>query len=40
MIGIDISVIEVDKNNELYLELKRVIKDVIIGKVESEFFDY
>ncbi len=38
--GIDISAIEVDKDNESYLELKRVTKDVTTGKVESELLDY
>lgn len=38
--GIDISVIEVDKENEVYIEFKRVIKDIIVSKIEIDFLNY
>lgn len=38
--GIDISAIEVDKNNEAYLELKRITKDITTSKVETELLNY
>ncbi len=38
--GIDINAIEVDKDNQAYLELKRITKDITTGQVESELLDY
>lgn len=38
--GIDISAIEVDKDNESYIELKRVTKDISTIKAETELHNY
>ncbi|MGD9761562.1 MAG: SPFH domain-containing protein [Candidatus Izemoplasmatales bacterium] len=38
--GIDINAIEVDKNNESYIELKRVTKDITTIKTETELLNY
>jgi membrane protease subunit (stomatin/prohibitin family) len=38
--GIDISSIEVDKENESYIELKRVTKDITTIKTETELINY
>lgn len=38
--GIDISSIEVDKENESYIELKRVTKDITTIKTETELLNY
>jgi membrane protease subunit (stomatin/prohibitin family) len=38
--GIDISAIEVDKDNQAYLELKRITKDITASKVETDLLNY
>lgn len=38
--GIDISAIEVDKENEAYIELKRVTKDITASKTETDLLNY
>lgn len=38
--GIDISAIEVDKENEAYIELKRVTKDIATSKTETDLLNY
>lgn len=38
--GIDISAIEVDKDNDTYIELKRVTKDIQTSKVETDLLNY
>jgi len=38
--GIDISAIEVDKDNQAYLELKRITKDIAASKVETDLLNY
>ncbi len=38
--GIDISAIELDKDSEAYLELKRITKDITANKVETELLHY
>lgn len=38
--GIDLSAIEVDKESEAYVELKRVTKDITAGKVETDLLNY
>lgn len=38
--GIDISAIEVDKENEAYIELKRVTKDITTSKTETDLLNY
>lgn len=40
IVGIDIDTIEIDKENESYLELKRITKDLSVNKVEADFNDY
>lgn len=40
VIGIDLSAIEVDKNHESYVELKRVTKDITIIKTETDLHHY
>ena len=35
--GIDISAIEVDKDNQAYLELKRITKDITRAKLKLNF---
>ncbi|MBU1143459.1 MAG: SPFH domain-containing protein [Firmicutes bacterium] len=38
--GIDISSIEVDKENESYTELKRITKDITTNKTETDLLNY
>ncbi|NWH09884.1 SPFH domain-containing protein [Acholeplasma laidlawii] len=38
--GIDLSAVEVDKDNEAYIELKRVTKDISTGKAETDLLNY
>jgi membrane protease subunit (stomatin/prohibitin family) len=38
--GLDISAIEVDKDNDAYRELKRITKDITASQRESELFNY
>lgn len=38
--GIDISAIEVDKDNDAYIELKRVTKDITTSKTETDLLNY
>lgn len=38
--GVDISTIEIDKESESYLELKRITKDITTSQLESELLDY
>lgn len=38
--GVDLEAIEIDKENNAYLELKRITKDITTGKTESELLDY
>ncbi|MDP2425525.1 MAG: SPFH domain-containing protein [Candidatus Izemoplasmatales bacterium] len=38
--GFDISAIEVDKDNQAYLELKRVTKEITAKKVETDLLNY
>ncbi|WP_264229468.1 SPFH domain-containing protein [Acholeplasma laidlawii] len=38
--GVDIAAIELDTNDESYLELKKITKDIATGKVKSELLDY
>lgn len=38
--GVDIAAIELDTNDESYLELKKITKDITTGKVESVLLDY
>lgn len=38
--GIDISAIEIDKENESYIELKRVTKNITISKTETDLQNY
>jgi membrane protease subunit (stomatin/prohibitin family) len=38
--GIDISSIEVDKENESYTELKRITKDITMNKTETDLLNY
>ena len=40
VIGIDLSAVEVDKNNEAYTELKRITKDISAAKVETDLLNY
>ena len=38
--GLDLNAIEVDKDNEAYIELKRVTKNITTNKVESDLLNY
>lgn len=38
--GIDLSAIEVNKDNEAYIELKRVTKNITASKVETDLLNY
>lgn len=38
--GVDINAIELDTNNESYLELKKITKDITTGQVASDLLDY
>lgn len=38
--GIDISAIEVDKDNQAYLELKKITKDITASKIETDLLNY
>jgi hypothetical protein len=38
--GIDINAIEVDKENDAYIELKRVTKDITTSKTETDLLNY
>jgi membrane protease subunit (stomatin/prohibitin family) len=38
--GFDISAIEVDKDNQAYVELKRITKDITASKVETDLLNY
>jgi hypothetical protein len=40
LLGIDIIAIEVDKENESYIELKRVTKDITAIKTETELLNF
>lgn len=38
--GLDLSAIEVDKESEAYVELKRVTKDITASKIETDLLNY
>lgn len=38
--GVDINTIEIDKESESYVELKRITKDITKSQLESELLDY
>lgn len=40
MTGLDVNAIEVDKDNQDYIELKRVTKDITASKVETELLNF